>query len=126
MDTITDVKDALALIDKYAAIGDVIHEGLLQSTYYGVMGEHSKTYGDNYLYAFLDTPVELCIQRVVDRRARANNTRPFNPDLTRAKHNTIERLKARVKILGHNVATIRHDGDMTSQLMLLLHPKGVQ
>jgi adenylate kinase family enzyme len=121
MDTISDVRDALKLIDKYYRRGHVIHEGLLQSTYYGVMGEHSKPFGQNYIYAFLNTPVEVCITRIMQRRADAGNTRPWDPNKTREKHKVIDNLRNKVSRFGHHTLVIPWDLPVESQVALIIN-----
>jgi uridine kinase len=103
LDTIADAQTVMDLIDKLHPQGHVLMEGLLASTYYGKMGEHSKQFGDDYIYAFLDTPIDVCLERVIARRAAANNTRKFNPDLTRDKWKTINTLRYKLIAQGHNV-----------------------
>jgi hypothetical protein len=120
VDTISDYRDVLTLVDHYYRLdGHVVFEGLLQSTYYGAMGEHSRQYGDNYVYAFLDTPKEVCIERVNARRL-ANDTRTkFNPENTRKKWDTIERLRR--KLIGvHNVKMLSHNQPMFPQMLDLM------
>jgi adenylate kinase family enzyme len=120
MDTVSSAQAAMDLVEKYSKVGHVVHEGLLQSTYYGAMGTDSKRYGDRYIYAFLDTPIELCLERVVSRREAMGSTNKFNPQLTRDKHATIERLKKRLEPMGHIVATIYHDQPYLPQILDLL------
>lgn len=120
MDTVSSAAAAMELVQKYSNVGHVVHEGLLQSTYYGAMGTDSKRYGDRYIYAFLDTPIELCLERVVARREAMGSTNKFNPQLTRDKHATIERLKKRLVHMGHMVAKIYHDQPYYPQLLGLL------
>ena len=106
-DTIDTAEKVMVLIDELVPQGHVIHEGLLQSTYYGAMGEHSKQYGDNYIYAFLDTTLEECLERVVARREAQGTTRKFNPDLTRRKHETIAKLKSKLEGWGtHRILSL--------------------
>ena len=104
MDTVSSQDEAIKLIDYYHGEGcHVFHEGLLQSTYYGKMGQHSVPFGDRYIYAFLMTPIDVCLSRVEERRRANNSTNKFNPELTIDKWNTINRLRGRVRMLGHNV-----------------------
>lgn len=102
VDGISDAATVMEMIDTFAPVGHVIHEGLLQSTYYGAMGEHSKKYGDRYIYAFLDTPIEVCLERVDARRAAQGTTRKYNPELTERKHETIARLRRRLEAEGRH------------------------
>ena len=120
VDGISDFRHVLMLLDEYAPQGHVVFEGLLQSTYYGKMGEHSLKYGKDYIYAFLDTPAELCVERVKHRRAAAGNKKEFNPQLTLDKHATILHVKEKVQARGHTVATLKHDESMFPQLLELL------
>lgn len=68
------------LISKYAAFGDVIFEGLLVSRTVGRYEKLDRASGGNFIWAFLDTPLELCIERVNARRAATGNDKPFNPE----------------------------------------------
>lgn len=124
MDTVGSAEEVMKLVDKYAALGNVIFEGLLQSTYYGAMGVHSQKYGDRYVYAFLDTPIELCLERVVARRAASGRNNKFNPQLTRDKHATIVALEQKL-LAGrvgffHKVARLYHELPMAAQIEELL------
>lgn len=86
------------LIERYAARGHVIFEGVLISTYYGGIGAMLERWGKDAIVLFLDTPVETCIERVEARRKQQRyDAKPLNSKLLRAKHATIERL--RVKLL---------------------------
>lgn len=121
MDTVGSAAEVIELVDKYAKLGNVVFEGLLQSTYYGKMGEHSRQYGEKYVYAFLDTPIELCLERVVARRAASGRNNKFNPQLTRDKHETIAALQRKLALQGfHRVVTLRHDQPIVPQLLEIL------
>lgn len=119
MDTVGSAAEVIELVDRYSSLGNVVFEGLLQSTYYGKMGERSQKYGDKYIYAFLDTPIELCLERVVARRAVSGRNNKFNPQLTRDKHATIESLHDKLIHWNHRVVTLKHDQPLSPQLMEL-------
>lgn len=119
VDTMSGAPEVIKLLDKYAVLGNVLFEGLLQSTYYGKLGEHSKRYGDDYVYAFLDTPVELCLERVVARRAASGRNNKFNPQLTIDKHKTIDAIRRKLESV-HRVVVLKHDIPMAPQLLDLL------
>jgi thymidylate kinase len=126
MDTVGSATEVMALLDRYAPLGNVIFEGLLQSTYYGAMGTHSRKYGNDYIYAFLDTPIELCLERVIARRAASGRNNKFNPQLTRDKHKVINILRLKLENgaqmgFRHRVAVLRHDGDLAEQIKELLN-----
>lgn len=120
VDTIDSAEKVMKLIDKYNVLGHVVFEGLLQSTYYGKLGQHSVPYGDKYIYAFLDTPLDLCLERVVARRAVSGRNNKFNPELTRDKHKTIDALRRKLEGGTHRVVVLKHDRPMTPQLLELL------
>lgn len=120
MDTVSSAREAIKLVKFYHDVGHVIHEGLLQSTYYGAMGVDSKQYGDAYIYGFLDTPLETCLRRVIARREANNTKNKFNPQLTADKFHTIAALKEKLPRLGHKVVTIHHDVMMVPQVLTIL------
>ena len=97
------------LLHCYAPLGHVLYEGLLASEYYGRLGEASERYGKDHVFAFLDTPIDLCIERVKARRLAAGNDKPLNEDNTRGRIKKIEALKRKlVSVYGRQVVTISH------------------
>jgi len=120
VDTIDSADTVMKLLDKYAVLGNVVFEGLLQSTYYGRLGQHSVQYGDDYIYAFMDTPIGLCLDRVVARRAASGRNNKFNPELTREKHRTIDAIRRKLEGGTHRVVVLKHDQPMAPQLLELL------
>ena len=97
LDTVNDVNDQIRLLEAYAKQGHVFYEGLLASEYYGRLGAVSAQYGDSHLFAFLDTPIEVCIRRIQDRRLAAGNPKLLNPLNTRNRVQKINRLKYRLE-----------------------------
>jgi hypothetical protein len=89
MDTISDKDERVAMI-KWAIEniddnGIVFFEGLMTGKTYGALGAMSevhKAMGTPWLYAFLDTPFEVCVERVLTRRKAAGNHEPFDPERT--------------------------------------------
>lgn len=99
MDTISDKNDRLALLHKYA-VGDniVVYEGLITGKTYGAMGEISERpeHKGHWLYCFMDTDFDTCVQRVLNRRAEKGNANAFDPERTmrptyKAVHSTARR-----------------------------------
>jgi hypothetical protein len=66
----------------HAAGGHVLVEGLLmsKSSDGGVTAPALRELGG--IFAFLDTPWQVCLDRVLARRAAAGNDKPFDPDKT--------------------------------------------
>ena len=120
MDSVPKAETAIAMVKYYHPLGHVFHEGLLQSTYYGAMGIDSQQYGDDYIYAFLDTPILTCLERVTHRRDVQQSKNKFNPQLTVDKYNTIMALKEKLIRKGdHRVVSFHHDKDPVGQLKAL-------
>jgi len=100
-------------IVEYAQKGHVLFEGALVSSSYGNIGRASEIYGDDMVFAFMDTPVETCIQWILKRREAKGNTQPFSDKNTRSKHECVARsipkirdeFKRRVVVLDHRKAT---------------------
>jgi len=106
-DTLT-AGQQIELIHFYAPRGHVFYEGLLGSEYYGKLGVASEPYGNRHVFAFLDTPIELCIERVKARRLAKGNAKPLNEENTRNRVRKIETLKRKLYQQGRTVVTIGH------------------
>lgn len=119
LDCVEDFKDHIRLLHSAAAHGNVFYEGLLGSEYYGEIGRQSERYGNEHIFAFLDTPVDECVARVKARRLAAGNKKLFNEDNTRLRVKKIERLRYRLEHeLHRRVVTIDHT-DAISQVYKL-------
>ena len=89
-DAIQPYADIWPLIAKGRAEGcHVLFEGALVSSSYGNLptsiGKRSEEFGDDMIFAFLDTPLDICLSRIAARRAARGNFDPVNPDNTVAK-----------------------------------------
>lgn len=100
--------EQIELIHKYAPLGHVFYEGLLGSEYYGRLGAASEPYGDDHIFAFLNTPIELCIERIKKRRELKGNLKPLNEENTRGRIKKIETLKRKLVFMGRRVVDIDH------------------
>jgi len=96
LDALGEADDHIALLLKYGPQGHVFYEGLLQSGFYGRIGTASEQFGDDHVFAFLDTPLEVCLERVIKRREARGTKTAFNPDNTIDKYRAIIRLKYRL------------------------------
>ncbi len=96
----------IELLREFAKQGDVVYESLLGSEYYGALGLASQPYGKDHIFAFLDTPIEVCIERVKARRLAAGNSKPLNETNTRNRVKKIEQLKAKLINMGRRVETL--------------------
>ena len=120
MDTVDSAAKAIELVKYYHSIGHVLHEGLLQSTYYGAMGKDAEQYGDDYIYAFLDTPILVCLERVTHRRDVQGSKNKFNSQLTIDKYNTIARLREKLIKNGQRVYDFKYLDDPVGQIHTLM------
>lgn len=121
-DGITSQNMVCSLVRHFSQFGHVIFEGLILShlyaRYVALDGELTGV-GERYVWAFLDTPLETCLERVQQRRDARGDDRPFNPDNTIGKYESIIKCRAKVEELGREVITLEYE-NTTAQLMQLL------
>jgi hypothetical protein len=77
------------LVYKYGTFSDVLFEGALVSSSYGNIGRSSEEFGKNFVFAFMDTPLEICLERVRARRLAKGNEKPLDPKNTTTKWNHV-------------------------------------
>jgi thymidylate kinase len=85
-------------IELYAEHGHVIFEGALVSSSYGNIGRASEKYGSDFVFAFLNTPLGVCLERIKKRRAAKGNNKPLDPKNTQVKYDNVAR--SRIKMEG--------------------------
>lgn len=126
MDTIMDKHDRYALVTHYAdpkTNNIVIFEGLITGKTYGALGvlsdepaQHGK-----WLYVFMDTPFEVCVARVLNRRKLTGNNTPFDPERTmRPTFKSIQSVRRRAIENDHWVYDVDHKytpGTSAAQLL---------
>lgn len=81
-DGINTQEEIAERVTKAHPLGHVLVEGLLmsKSSANGHVAPILKDHGA--IFAFLDTPWEVCLERVLNRRKEAGNDKPFDPDKT--------------------------------------------
>lgn len=95
----------LELLRKYTQIGHALYEGAIVSSSFGRIGELSVQLCPEVVFAFLATPLEICIERVKARRQARGNTTEFDPKNVVTKFKQVEISKrsitaaARVKVV---------------------------
>ena len=123
-DGIPDIASVIKLVARYgepshAANGKhtaiVMFEGLLLAHSWGAMGEYAhEKFGKRYINAFLDTPQELCLKRVLKRRANRGQETPADR-LEKIAHNVeadyhrVELCHTRVTARGGYLVDIPHE-----------------
>lgn len=113
----------------------VLLEGALVSSSYGSVGGLMNAYATSSVpglerhpprdavFAFLDTPLDLCLERIARRRAAKGNFEPLNPKNTTVKFENVLRTKAQMDKLGSKVRIV--DIDHTRPVMQVLKLFGV-
>lgn len=81
-DGIKTQEEIVDRVQRAHAHGHVLVEGLLmsKSSDNGTTAPALRELGA--IFAFLDTPWEVCLQRVLERRTQAGNDKPFDPEKT--------------------------------------------
>lgn len=103
-----------------------LFEGALVSSGYGNLGRSTEKYGDSVVFAFLDTPLEVCLDRIAERRAKRwallgkpGVPPPVNPANTAAKHVMVEKSIHQIAGFGRRTAIIDHKRPVQQVLKLL-------
>ena len=93
-DSIPTQDEICARVRRYASKGHVVMEGLLMSHLFSRYAALDRELQPTpYIWAFLDTPLELCIARVKARRdARGVAKKEFNPHNTTQKWHDMRRV----------------------------------
>ncbi len=118
MDTISNKEEVRALVEKYAqphTENVVIFEGLITGKTYGYLGNLSegKDHMGRWLYAFMDTPFDVCADRVLRRRRAKGNDSPFDAERTmRSTYKSVHSTAATASGKGHKVHWIDHKKDL--------------
>lgn len=122
MDTISDKEERLTLVRGAAECGMhhvVFFEGLITGKTYGAFGAMSEEpqHKGNWIYAFMDTPFDVCVARVLERRAAKLGQRgygnpsaaPFNPQRTMLPtYKAVQSTAKRAAAQGHRVLWLPH------------------
>ena len=108
-DAIPTQQEAADRAVHYYQSGHVLMEGLLASAA-GPAGAVTKTIQETgeAVFAIMDTPVELCLERVQARRAARGDERPFNPKNTKDKWTQTMSTAKALHALGYDVRAIDH------------------
>ena len=101
-----------------ASMGHVLVEGLLMShlfSRYAMLDRELAAQNIPFIWAFLDTPIDVCLARVVERREARGNFSPLNEKNTRDKWNDMHSVfdkatKQRERdwkiVIGHKIAKL--------------------
>ena len=108
-DSINTQLEVAERIIKAHALGHVLYEGALVSAS-GLGGKVTQITEETgcTVYAFLDTPQDKCIDRVINRRLTAGNTKEFNPKNLIAKFGGVIACRQHVTEAGFRVVDVDH------------------
>jgi len=87
-DSISTQDEICDRVRAYSTMGHVMMEGLLMShlfSRYAMLDRELFAKGIPFIWAFLDTPLDLCIERVKQRREEKGNFAPLNTKNTEDK-----------------------------------------
>jgi hypothetical protein len=68
-----------------------------------------KRKGHRMIFAHIDTPAELCIERVKQRRMEAGNPKPFNPEKLLQKYESILNSQEKLREAGYDARILPHE-----------------
>jgi len=108
-DTVSSFAKIRTQVGILAQRGDVAFEGFLWSGIFKSSDEFARTTPHHVIFAMLDTPTDLCIQRVIERRRLVANSKPFNPENLLAKHRAVLRAQEQLRRAGHDVRVLPYE-----------------
>jgi hypothetical protein len=96
-DGIQPYSDIWPRVERFAKAHDhVLFEGALVSVSYGSIGLASEAFGDDFVFAFMDTPLDRCISQVNKRRAEAGKPPLADPKNIEGKFMSCLRLASKL------------------------------
>lgn len=90
--------------------GLVFYEGLMISHMIGTVGSAAREFNSQHVMAFLNTPLEVCIQRVRDRRvARGADGAGFDPKNIIVDHPRVQQARRNAMNQGFTVVDVPYE-----------------
>lgn len=108
-------KAALEWAAQQPGVEAVLFEGVVVSTIYGPWRDWAKAHG-GMIWAFLDTPLEVCLQRIQQR----NGGKPIKEDQVADKHATIQRVFDKAQADGETVALLHWETALRDLRIILV------
>jgi hypothetical protein len=113
--------DLLLCIDKLAGQGHVVCEGVIAITSYGFgrvtrFADKLRRKGHRMIFARIDTPVEVCVERVKQRRLEAANVKEFNPEGLRHKYESVLKSQEKLRAAGYDARILPHEEPLQTLL----------
>lgn len=123
MDGVSDKNVRIAMIKEHMNNKQrlTLFEGIMTGLTYGEIGVLSETDKQPWIYAFLDTPFEVCVERVLARRAEKGNDKPFDAEKNlRRRMREVQSVANRAKLFGHRVYWVDYKQTPKQQVTALL------
>lgn len=113
--------DLLLCIDKLAGQGHVCCEGVIAITSYGHdrmtrFADKLKRKSHRMIFAHIDTPAELCVERVKQRRRESGNQKPFDPEKLLDKYQSILKSQEQLLKAGYDARILPHEEPLQTLL----------
>lgn len=108
-------KAALEWAAKEPGVQFVLFEGVVVSTIFGPWDDWAMAQPVPMIWAFLDTPLSLCLERIQAR----NGGKPVKEDQVADKHATILRVRDKAKAAGREVADLPYQQALSTLRSLI-------
>lgn len=118
-DAIQPYSDIMPRVLWYAKRGHVLFEGALVSSCHGSLIDSLDRVKAQVVIPFLDTPMEVCLERIAKRRAAKGNLTPLNPKNTQSKFDFCQRSFTTLAERGFDVRWINYQRAFFSVLEIL-------
>ncbi len=110
---VDDLEYLLERLVKGIPSKNILYEGFMVSGTYGRWGDFALRMkaeeSVDTTFLCLDTPVEVCYDRIVSRRAKVGNHKPFNGDNLKALHRQCWNNYKHLERMGCNVVMVPHE-----------------
>jgi hypothetical protein len=122
-DSIPTQDMACSLVRHFSQFGHVIFEGLLMShlyARYAALYLELTEFGNPFIFAYMDTPLDLCIDRVKQRRLEKGNLKEFNPQNTISHYESTWSTETKFQAVGIATCHINHRKNPVTQIIELI------
>lgn len=122
-DTIPTQDLVCSLVRHFSQLGHVIFEGLLIShslNRYAELWKELTGIGIPFVFAYMSTPLDICLERVKQRRLAKGNAKELNPYNTTNTFKEAWQTKDRYEAIGIDTYIIDYEKDHVKQIRKLI------
>ena len=122
-DSISTQDMACSLVRHFSNFGHVVFEGLLMShlfARYQALYEELSGYEIPFVFAYMDTPLKLCLERVQQRRTDKGNDKELDPKNTISHYDATLKTMEKFKEVNAPVDWIDHTKDPIEEMKRFL------